>query len=93
MTDEAKSGDVRAALRQVKRVVIKVGSRSLLAGEGRFDALAAAIAAQRAEGREVVLVNSGAIAQGIRRLGMSGRPRALPDRERMVWWGQKIKIG
>jgi len=88
VTDEAKSGDVRAALRQVKRVVIKVGSRSLLAGEGRFDALAAAIAAQRAEGREVVLVSSGAIAQGIRRLGMSGRPRALPELQAAAAAGQ-----
>jgi hypothetical protein len=51
-----------------KRAVLKVGS-SLLAGDGGLDdaharGLAGFIAAARAQGREVVLVSSGAVAAG-----------------------------
>ena len=51
-----------------RRAVLKIGS-SLLAGDGGLDpvharGLAAFIAAARAQGREVVLVSSGAVAAG-----------------------------
>jgi glutamate 5-kinase len=89
MTDDPKSepAEVRRALGQVTRVVMKVGSRSLME-EGRFALLAAAIAGQRAAGREVVLVSSGAIALGVDRLGLSGRPRQLPELQAAAAAGQ-----
>ena len=89
MTDDRQDepGEVRRALAQVTRVVLKVGSRSLLE-EGRFEELAAAIAGQRAAGRQVVLVSSGAIALGVARLGMSGRPRQLPELQAAAAAGQ-----
>ena len=81
--------DVRRALAQVKRVVVKVGSRSLLSGdEGLFRSLAEAIAIQRKAGREVVLVSSGAVALGVRRLRLSGRPRQLPELQAAAAAGQ-----
>ncbi|MEO8508814.1 MAG: glutamate 5-kinase [Betaproteobacteria bacterium] len=65
-----------------KRIVVKVGS-SLVTDEGRgLDHAAVArwaeeIALLKRAGREVVLVSSGAIAEGIRRLGWTTRPRAI----------------
>ncbi|MBO6938081.1 MAG: glutamate 5-kinase [Deltaproteobacteria bacterium] len=89
MTEDAQEspGEVRRTLAQVTRVVLKVGSRSLLE-EGRFEELAAAIAGQRAAGRQVVLVSSGAIALGVDRLGLSGRPRQLPELQAAAAAGQ-----
>ena len=63
-------------LRQAQRVVVKIGSALLVnrdAGTPRrdwLDALAADVAAMRADGKEVVIVSSGAIALGRRSLGL-----------------------
>ena len=68
-----------ASLSTAQRVVIKVGS-SLVTNEGRgLDEAAIAswagqIAALRQLGKEVVLVSSGAIAEGMKRLNWSSRP-------------------
>lgn len=65
-----------------RRWVIKVGS-SLVTARGRgLDRVAIAdwcaqIAALRAEGRQIVLVSSGAVAEGMARLGLSKRPATL----------------
>lgn len=59
---------------------MKIGSRSILGGDRgapRFAELAAQIAAQRAAERSVVLVSSGAIALGWRRLGLPKKPTAI----------------
>ena len=73
----ASPADVRAPLRDARRVVIKVGSRTLVDDPGRFAALAAELAALRQAGREVVLVSSGAIALGVAALGLGARPRKM----------------
>lgn len=63
-------------LRQSQRVVVKIGSALLVhhdAGTPRqdwLDALATDVAAMRADGKEVVIVSSGAIALGRRSLGL-----------------------
>ena len=68
------------SFQQSRRVVVKVGS-SLVTNEGRgLDADAIArwarqIAELRAQGRQVVLVSSGAIAEGMQRLGWGRRPQ------------------
>ena len=67
---------------KAKRLVVKVGS-TLVTNEGRgLDHAAVAhwaeeIAALKRDGRDVVLVSSGAIAEGIKRLGWKTRPRAI----------------
>ena len=69
----------RETLKATRRWVIKVGS-SLVTARGRgLDRVAIAdwcaqIAALRAEGRQIVLVSSGAVAEGMARLGLSKRP-------------------
>ena len=67
----------RAQLKRARRVVIKVGSRTLASDPGVYARIAAAVAAARREERSVVLVSSGAIALGVRRLGWKTRPREM----------------
>jgi len=67
---------------RAKRIVVKVGS-SLVTANGRGIDHAAVgrwaeqIAALRATGKEIVLVSSGAIAEGMQRLGWAKRPAAI----------------
>jgi len=84
--------DPRAALSAARRVVVKIGSRALVGDgsgvPGRFEALAQDVAALRAGGREVVLVSSGAVAMGVKRLSMSGRPQSTPALQAAAAVGQ-----
>ena len=79
--------------RTAKRWVVKVGS-SLLTNNGRgldenlISAWAAQIAALRQSGIEVVLVSSGAVAEGMKRLGWERRPHALHDLQAAAAVGQ-----
>ncbi|MFN5881529.1 MAG: glutamate 5-kinase, partial [Burkholderiales bacterium] len=67
---------------RASRIVVKVGS-ALVTNEGRgldpqaISRWAEQIAELRALGREVVLVSSGAIAEGIKRLGWPTRPQEI----------------
>ncbi len=67
----------RALLPRARRVVVKVGSRTLASDGGVYVRLASQVAALRAEDRAVVLVSSGAIALGTKRLGWKARPREM----------------
>lgn len=76
------------------RIIVKVGSSLLVdpAGEVRrawLETLIADIAARRAEGQEIILVSSGAIALGARRLGLAKGGRAsLEDAQAAAATGQ-----
>ncbi|NYT67461.1 glutamate 5-kinase [Pusillimonas noertemannii] len=78
---------------QSKRLVVKVGS-SLVTNEGRGLDLAAVaqwaaqIAALHAQGRQVVLVSSGAIAEGMARLGWARRPNTMHELQAAAAVGQ-----
>jgi glutamate 5-kinase len=80
-------------LRKAKRVVIKVGS-SLVTNEGRgLDEQAIGewcrqIAHLMRDGREVIMVSSGAIAEGMKRLGWSVRPKAIQELQAAAAVGQ-----
>jgi glutamate 5-kinase len=80
-------------VRQARRIVVKVGS-SLVTAEGRgldhaaLSRWAEQIAALVEQGREVVLVSSGAIAEGIARLGWKKRPRAVNELQAAAAVGQ-----
>jgi glutamate 5-kinase len=82
----------RRQLGRVRRLVVKVGT-SLIAEPGtgpdpdRIAALAAEIAGAR-DGREPVLVSSGAIATGMARLALPARPRSIPEKQAAAAVGQ-----
>lgn len=78
----APKTDPRHVLRDARRWVVKIGS-SMLTANGRgldHDAIArwsTQIAALRASGCEVVVVSSGAVAEGMARLALKSRPKAV----------------
>ena len=82
-----------SALKNARRIVVKVGS-SLVTNEGRgVDALAVGnwcrqMAVLAAEGREVVMVSSGAIAEGMKRLGWATRPKEIHELQAAAAVGQ-----
>jgi len=84
----------REAIATAHRVVVKVGSSSLTSSgrldPERLDRLVDALAAQRAAGRQVVLVSSGAIAAGIEPLGLRARPRDLATQQAAASVGQLL---
>ena len=75
------------------RIVVKIGS-SLITNGGKgfdtdaIDGWASQIATNVAGGHRVVLVSSGAIAEGIRRLGWGRRPGALHELQAAAAMGQ-----
>ncbi len=81
------------ALRDARRIVVKVGS-SLVTNEGRgLDEKAIGewcrqLAALMRDGREVVMVSSGAIAEGMKRLGWRTRPREVHELQAAAAVGQ-----
>ena len=80
-------------LHNARRIVVKVGS-SLVTDEGRgLDAQAIGqwceqLAALVKDGREVIMVSSGAIAEGMKRLGWSARPKAIHELQAAAAVGQ-----
>jgi glutamate 5-kinase len=80
-------------LQASKRVIIKVGS-SLVTNDGRgldhaaIQNWAAQIASLRNMGKEVVLVSSGAIAEGMLRLGFTKRPTEIDELQACAAVGQ-----
>jgi glutamate 5-kinase len=80
-------------LRQARRVVVKVGS-SLVTNDGRgLDENAIAqwaeqLAALVNQGKEVVMVSSGAVAEGMKRLGWPTRPKVLHELQAAAAVGQ-----
>ena len=83
----------RAVVADAQRVVVKVGS-SLVTNDGKgLDAGAIAqwgrqIAALRAAGKQVAMVSSGAIAEGMKRLGWARRPREIHELQAAAAVGQ-----
>lgn len=80
-------------LRDARRIVVKVGS-SLVTNEGRgLDEVAIGewcrqLAALRRDGREVIMVSSGAIAEGMKRLGWTVRPHEINELQAAAAVGQ-----
>lgn len=85
-----EGGQIRGALEETRRLVVKIGSRSLQRDPARFAQLAVQIAAQRQAGRSVVLVSSGAVALGGQRLGLEGRPRSIARLQAAAAAGQSL---
>ncbi|MDE2146336.1 MAG: glutamate 5-kinase [Burkholderiales bacterium] len=83
----------KPVLEGARRIVVKVGS-SLVTNEGRgVDAEAIGnwsrqLAALAGQGRELLMVSSGAIAEGMKRLGWASRPHELHELQAAAAVGQ-----
>lgn len=85
--------NARERLREAKRVVVKVGTSTLVRTSGkpdfwRMDRLVREIADLKNEGREMVLVSSGAIAIGMDSIGLRQKPAEIPARQALAAIGQ-----
>ena len=83
----------RAVLGDVRRIVVKIGSRVLVQKTGRPEirrmrALVSELARLELAGYDIVVVTSGAIGAGMAALGMRTRPTALPDLQMAAAVGQ-----
>ena len=87
------AADTTSIVASARRIVVKVGS-SLVTADGRgidHDAVgrwAEQIAALTRDGRELTLVSSGAIAEGMKRLGWAARPVAIHELQAAAAVGQ-----
>ncbi|MCC6647764.1 MAG: glutamate 5-kinase [Polyangiaceae bacterium] len=80
----------RSQLARARRVVLKIGSKTLSQDREAMRRIAAEIQALRGPGREIVLVSSGAIALGVAKLGMRGRPREIARLQAAAAAGQTV---
>jgi glutamate 5-kinase len=77
----------RRALLRATRIVVKIGSSSVEAHEA-IGRLAADVVALRSAGKSVVLVSSGAIAHGYKKLGYKTRPKEIAKLQAAAAAGQ-----
>jgi glutamate 5-kinase len=75
-----------------RRIVVKVGSGVLTADSGLnlaiIETLSRQINQMTADGREVLLVSSGAMAAGMKKIGLTRRPDEIPKRQAIAAVGQ-----
>jgi len=79
-------------LRCARRAVIKIGSQILSSADGiekgRLKALVRDLASLHDQKKEIVVVSSGAVASGMARLGVKGRPTTIPQKQALAAVGQ-----
>ena len=86
MKSELQTGPVKtpgreALLKGIRRIVVKVGSGVLTASDGLnrtvIESITDDIADLRRSKIEIILVSSGAIASGLRKVGLKRRPESV----------------
>ena len=85
----------RAQVGDARRIVVKIGSSSLTTmadglDHDRLRRIADVLGAERAAGREVVLVSSGAVAAGLDPMGISRRPKDQATKQAAAGVGQSL---
>ncbi len=78
-----------------KRVVVKIGTSSLVQENGSLDrekmaSIIGQLAQIKQSGSDVILVSSGAIRAGMERLGVGERPKNMPDQQATAAVGQSV---
>ena len=88
-------GNARQRLQEAKRIVVKVGTSTLTHETGklnlnRIDKLISEIADLKNQGKEMILVSSGAIAAGLGKLGLDKKPDSIPEKQAVAAIGQGV---
>jgi glutamate 5-kinase len=88
---------VKSHLAQAKRIVVKVGSSTLTCSTGKMDLnlinkLTCKLANAENQGKEVILVTSGAVGVGMAKLGMGKKPKSIPEKQAAAAVGQGILL-
>lgn len=84
---------MRKSLTSAKRIVVKVGTSTLIYPNGNvnlaaIDQLAFVLSDLTNRGLEVVLVSSGAVGVGLTKLGLEARPKTIPEQQAVAAVGQ-----
>jgi len=92
-----KKRDRRVLVSKVKRVVIKIGSSVLTneygeLSEGVFDEIAREVSEIKSRGIEPIIVSSGAIAAGMKKLRLGEKPRDILMKQAIAACGQSTLI-
>lgn len=83
----------KSFLQKTHRLVLKIGTQ-VLTNKGRvlsqevFDRLAQEVTAAKKKEYEIVIVSSGAIAAGMARLGLTEKPKTMPQKQAAAAIGQ-----
>ncbi|MBQ7480082.1 MAG: glutamate 5-kinase [Selenomonadaceae bacterium] len=85
--------DARERLREAGRIVVKVGTSTLAYGPGRLnllriEKLIRELVDLSNQGKEILLVSSGAIAAGLGKLGLDKKPDSIPGKQAVAAIGQ-----
>jgi glutamate 5-kinase len=81
--------------RNAKRIVVKIGTSSLTHQDGKLnlynvEGFVRQIVDLANEGKEVIIITSGAIGAGIGRLGLKSKPKSIPEKQAAAAVGQGI---
>lgn len=87
----------RERLKEAQTVVVKVGTRTLTHATGKLnlrymEKLVRELADLANQGRNVVLVSSGAVGAGIGKLGLERKPQSIPEKQAVAAVGQGLLI-
>jgi glutamate 5-kinase len=86
----------KACFDRAKRIVVKVGSNVLTEDNGlnlrALHAISHQISQLCNRGLEIILVSSGAMASGMKKVGLARRPEAIPERQAIAAVGQATLI-
>lgn len=87
------SEDVRTSLQRSKRIIIKVGTSTIMYPNSainlqQMEKLAFVLSDLRNQGKEVILVSSGAIGVGLARMNLTERPVTIPEQQAIAAIGQ-----
>ena len=93
--DSMKNIDRKELFKDLKKIVLKIGTTSLSNEDGSFNRrltedIANQVAHLRKLGKTVIIVSSGAIGIGVIQLKMTARPREIPLRQAAAAVGQNI---
>lgn len=78
------------SIAEAKRIVIKIGSSLIGQGSDWLRALAEDIAALHAQGKEVIVVSSGAVALGRTHVGYGSKKLSVPEKQAAAAAGQPV---
>jgi len=87
--------NTRQELVKAKRIVVKVGTSTLTHSTGklnffRIEKLVRELSDLANQGKEIILVTSGAVGAGVDRLGLKEKPTTIPEKQAMAAVGQGI---
>ena len=87
--------ETRELLKNAKRVVVKVGSSTITYANGKrnfsqIDRIARELSDLQNQGKEMILVTSGAVAVGVDRLGLPKKPDTIPGKQAAAAVGQGV---